>query len=704
MHKLARRISLLLVALLAVSALVALPVSGSTGNILIEVTIAPSPPKSMKIGETVNLYFGSVVWSGGSVDLYLSKDGYASLTIPGDVRYGPTFSVAIITNQSVYTGYSGYSVGFKWINGTIPTTLEIPGGKYYVKAFDGATAAVAVTDNYITLLASFEVTPASGPGGAALELKGYALPANDYANLSYDGTKIIDLYQANDKGRFVYTMTAPDKLGNMAPSPPTWGESVSFTTLTFQMVVNSTAQTETKTYKEYWRGLMQVKGYTGVLAPVGELYGNLTDFGVSYGVQVKVQGSIIIAGKWFYPGTATLYWDKATLMGTTTVNGTGFFNTTVTVPISKKGSHNITIADTKAVFIIWVEVIPTLILDPTKGVVGTTVTANGYGFPAPPTNVTIQWDYTDACITPVAKNMTYVLTDENGHFMGTFTVPATVGGSHTVKAIANDTAATFATATFTVLGTVTVSPAPVTNNGTVVTITGSGYAYNALYTLLLNSKNYYTAWQYGIPNGVPSWDPETAFWRPNCTGHFVLKVVIDASFRPGDHSVSLYKVTTNATLPDLDTYTLFTVEEPSKIDEILNLLKSVNATVVKIDGAVATVKTDVGTIKGTIVTIDGNVATIKTDVGLIKADVSLIKADAAAAKTSAASAATDAAAAKTQAASAATAATAAQTAAQQAASTATTTSTAVYAAIILALIAAIASIVAVITLQRKIAG
>ena len=67
-------------------------------------------------------------------------------------RYGPTFSVAKITNTSVdTTTYSGYSVGYNWINGTIPADLEIAGGIYFVKAFDGATAAVAVTDNYLKI-------------------------------------------------------------------------------------------------------------------------------------------------------------------------------------------------------------------------------------------------------------------------------------------------------------------------------------------------------------------------------------------------------------------------------------------------------------------------------------------------------------------------------------------------------------------------
>ena len=41
--------------------------------------------------------------SGGQVDLYVSADGYASLTVPGDVGYGLTFSVARMDDPTVDT-------------------------------------------------------------------------------------------------------------------------------------------------------------------------------------------------------------------------------------------------------------------------------------------------------------------------------------------------------------------------------------------------------------------------------------------------------------------------------------------------------------------------------------------------------------------------------------------------------------------------
>ena len=262
MHKLAKKMALLLVALTAFAvALPLVPARASLGNILINTKTAPSVSPTIKLGESVNLYFGGVTWSGGQVKLYISTDPFAALNTTTDIPYGPAFSVANITANTIDTSYSGYSVGYSWINGTIPTTLEIPGGKYYIKAFDGVTGAVAVTDNYINIIASFEVTPTFGPGQAPITLKGYALPANGYANFSYNagtGWKVIkDLVKANEKGRIVYSISAPDLKKAVTPQGEQ-NESLQTTTIYFQMIVNSTGQTETDTFVEYYLSLIHI--------------------------------------------------------------------------------------------------------------------------------------------------------------------------------------------------------------------------------------------------------------------------------------------------------------------------------------------------------------------------------------------------------------------------------------------------------------
>jgi len=354
------RICALLIAALVISSegsLIVL-VYASTGNILIGTTVPPSSPVEIEIGGSVSLYFGGVTWSGGQVELYLSKDGYGSLS-PDNVEYGPTFSVAKVTSSIVdNTTYLGYSVGNDWINGTIPITATFPGGDCYVKAFDGASS-VAVTDNYIRIKAAFEVTPPSGAGQTPLELRGYALPANGHANLSYnDGSgwkTIANLSPANQSGRLIYAINAPD-LGKVLPAGL---NSETYSTITFRLVVNETGQVLTDTFDEYWRGLKNVYSPDSInlTAPSGLLFGNGTDF-LYYKVHVRPKSTLTMSGKWFSVDAITIMWDGITVIGSAVADKNGFFKTTVTIPLTSEGLHNVLIKDANVRFTFKVNCLP----------------------------------------------------------------------------------------------------------------------------------------------------------------------------------------------------------------------------------------------------------------------------------------------------------------------------------------------------------
>ena len=121
------------------------------GNILINTETAPGHTVTIRPSETLDLYFGQVTWSGGQADLYISEDGYSSLTIPGDMHMEISFSIADLRSPSIdSTTYPGFSVGQNWIRGPIPDDLMAdlgPDTRYYVKAYDGSMSAVAVTDS-----------------------------------------------------------------------------------------------------------------------------------------------------------------------------------------------------------------------------------------------------------------------------------------------------------------------------------------------------------------------------------------------------------------------------------------------------------------------------------------------------------------------------------------------------------------------------
>jgi hypothetical protein len=345
MHKTSKAMSLLLAAFLAFSLLSAFATIASSGNILVGVTEPPSPVISVKLGGNVSLYFGRVTWSGGTIDLYLSTNGYSSLS-SSDFAFGQTFFVAKLEASEVDTmSYPGYSVGYNWINGTIPETLEFPGGNYYIKAFDGSTSAVAVTDNYITIICSLEVTPPSGPGGASIQLKGYAYPPNSYVNLSYlagnnrSWETIDDFVNTDQKGMFTYNVIALDLGRVMAATGPAQTSQILFKAI-------SPLGEDEAVFSEYWRGLVQVDGRT---AAEGILFGNNTNF-VEMGVQLEFYDLLIVAGQYFHPGVVYVLWDNATLINTMLADATGFFNTSFFIPVGAMGYHNVTIEDASTTF------------------------------------------------------------------------------------------------------------------------------------------------------------------------------------------------------------------------------------------------------------------------------------------------------------------------------------------------------------------
>jgi len=330
------------------------PAWSSSGNILINATVPPSPNIEVQIGGNISLYFGYVAWSGAQVKLYLSKNGYASISNQTDVIFGPTFDIIKIENVTIDSKtYLGFTVGRNWINGTIPKTLKVAGGECFVKAFDGSSTAVAVTDKSFAILAAFEVAPKYGAGLTPIELIGYALAPNDYGNLSYNAGKgwktISNFIGAGENGQLTYLMSAPD----LAQSLPA-GESPEFySTIIFRLVVNSTGQTLSDAFNEYKRGLRQVYSpdSKNLTVPEGKLFGNNTVF-INYGLYVRVKGNLTIKGEWFNPGTIMVYWDDTTLIGTATADENGFFKVSVTVPITSVGNHTITIHDATVKFVL----------------------------------------------------------------------------------------------------------------------------------------------------------------------------------------------------------------------------------------------------------------------------------------------------------------------------------------------------------------
>jgi hypothetical protein len=703
--------TLIVISLLAVaSGLQVVPTLGSLGNILIDTVTPPSSyPYYITLDvDVINLYFGGVTWSGGVFQLYLSGNGF-STRLSDDKAYGPLFTVAELTANTTTTK-DGYTVGNYWINGTIPESVAslIAGGEYWIKADDGATASVAVTDVPIYILASFEVVPTYGPGQQNITLMGRTLPAWGYATFEWLNTSMLwdpiaEEVPADELGSVDYSILAPD-LGEMLPSG-IWPED--YTTIIMRMRVFDDAMVEKQTpvnatFNEYKRGLLYVGDAVADADPDTEpvyLYGNNTD--LTSDVEVQVMGDLELSGKWFHPGNVSILWDSpsgqelATAVADAENNGT--FVATIEIPITWIGTHTIVIDDTKILFFVNITVTPSFALDPTEGPVDTVVNATGFGWPAV-VNVTIWWDDLDFCVAEDMLELLMVETDVNGHFSVLFNVPDTFGGVHDVTATTDSVTVT---ATFTVTPLLWVEPEVVTEETTLINVYGSGLDPTDEPDYLWFVDNHLFA---GDDEDIdPDCRGHIHFQMLNtfcCEGTHAVYAIVEGETQPADYPVA-YPIAVSAT---------FEVQKASELDAVISMLTDITTQLDDLDDFVrddsAAIHNDLDTIQDDIASAVADLTDAIGDVvdQIVAAiDLSALDTKLTSIETYAQTAATAATSASSSATTAANAANAAKTAAEGAQSTVGSMNMILYGAILLSGIAALAAIVAVIVLQRKVA-
>ena len=206
----------------------------------------------------------------------------------------------------------------------------------------------------------FTVSPTSGPANGSITLNGIGFTANSSVNISYlnplssTWVPIVNNLPTTSAQNFSYTFNAPDLLQNN-----TAGDNQPLSdNIVFRAQDNSNGHSYNTTipYTEWRRGLTQVADQTAT-----GLYGNNTNLATTAFVQNGQ--SIIVAGEWFSPGTASLLWDGTINLGTATTDRNGFFNATVLVPTTTAGQHTLTINDGASNFCVNLTRLPTVTND-----------------------------------------------------------------------------------------------------------------------------------------------------------------------------------------------------------------------------------------------------------------------------------------------------------------------------------------------------
>ena len=623
-----------------------------------------------------------VTFSGAQFDLYISKDGYSSIS-SDDKLYASGFSVSDLslahkevnkTNALLKDGLGTFTIGtFELTNDVTgnndtvkalvgPIPFDITADYKYIKIFDGSSTLVAVSAQIVEILPSFSLTPSKGAPCTTVTLTGVALPSGVVYNLTYDtDNALIAQVTSDENGKVTYSWQIPDLKNN--------NQSQFSIDIVINIIENSSGNpVGSVTFTEY-------QSYFTSITVDDEQGSNFANNSLS--VDVHTFSEVQLNGSYFCVscGEVTITVDGTTL-ATAPLNSAGNFTATFEIPESLSGGdHIVKVYDCSKTLTFNITVLPTLVVDPKAGPVNTTVTVKAYGF-EPSKIYYIYWEGT--CMNEVDRMIwiANATVGEDGKFnvTVTFNVPHAVGGPHEVEAWTDvdwaavaeeygynytclyddalwDYGPEYAETSFYVTPTLYFTPDEfAADEGGIFYLKGTGLNPDVLYVLNIDNQAFVTPSNLGNPVHTITCD--------EC-GDLTVELV-KAGFRPGLHSGALYGDNCqsngyygNYTIAAYATFTVTTegdlvvgdlmdhmnasisakiialTDKVAYINTTLGVMKTdienLNAKVISLQGDMATVLTSLGTISGKVTAIEGNVATVKTDVGTIKADVSTVK-------------------------------------------------------------------------------
>ncbi len=346
----------------------------------------------------------------------------------------------------------GVSVGTAPTNedGNFTFAFDIPaspGGSHTIKAEDTEDLSDTAT---LTVQASIIVNPTSGIIGSGVGVGGYGFGANKAITILFNN--------------FPVTLIAPvitDANGICS--------NAQF------YVPAGTVGTATITITD---GTNSINTSFTVLAATA----SITPTTGIIGTKVTVSGTDFAAG-----GTVTIkyYMAAGSTTGdfeefTATAGGDGVLSTTLDVPASEGGNHNIIITDgTNSINTSFTVLAATASISPTKGSTDTTVTVSGTNFAAGGT-VTIKYYLAAGSTTGDFEEFT-ATAGGDGVLSTTFDVPASEGGNHNI--IISDGTNSIDTSFTVESSDISISPKTSTASpgyiGIELTISGDGYAADA---------------------------------------------------------------------------------------------------------------------------------------------------------------------------------------------------------------------------------
>ncbi len=554
-------------------------------------------------------FFG-VDFSGSQFKLYLSTNGFSQInTTAGEtsdvLMTTNVFNVGALSGSFGEIGSTGYYIGT--ISGALivagPIPVQISNKYHFIKVYDGSSSSVAASIKEIGILPGLTTTPTSGPAGTIVTVSGGGFPVNTVINLNYSFpfTAFTLIWTPStvtgnwtgmtgiNTGPGYFTKSAAivdtKQVNNPPPIVPIELVTISISATHYSGI--DTVVYASTTFNENTRFISEVISLDSLghlvpptANPFGSenIYGNYNGSAAEGGItNLQTQnavslGSLIIAGNDSLINSGVTFWVGSTAtggtltqIGSTTSDNYGNFNGTATLPSLAIGLHLIVVKNNGVQYWFQIYIEPSLILtdvvtNTNSGTVGSTVNAQGYGFPAGDI-VYLYWyelsyyDYTYFNLNTTTGLLINFTVPSNGHFTGiAFYVPHSFGGDHYVYATTGYVKdpydylpATYITgATFTVTPSLIVTPNTANYSSTTqLTAIGTGFEPYVGYNVNLDGAQYspavcqYYCNAYYYEEGAPV--PGTVI--PTYVGDLNV-TFFAAGFQPGLHVVSMYSADT----------------------------------------------------------------------------------------------------------------------------------------------------------------
>ncbi len=358
-----------------------------------------------------------------------------------------SISVSSCTSGSLTTGGTGsFSCTFSVPSGTVGTSVVATnaGGQTATGTFTVTTPAIAVS-------------PSQGPVGATVTVSGTGFSVLSTVGLLFDGVTVTSCTSGSlgtdVSGDFSCTFAVPSgTVGTMVTATDVGGQTATGTfTVTTPAIAVSPSQ-----------------------GPVGATY-TVTGSGFS----VSSGAAVSFSGVFQTPSGCS----DGTYVGTAiTTDATGGFVCTFAVPSETAGPYSVvgedTATSTPTAAQTFTVTTPAIVVSPSQGPVGATVTVSGTGFSV---STTVGLLFDGVTVSTCTSGL--LGTDVSGDFSCTFSVPDGTSGT---TVTATDIGGQTATGTFTVtVPTIVVSPSqgPV---GATVTVSGTGFSVSSTVGLVFD--------------------------------------------------------------------------------------------------------------------------------------------------------------------------------------------------------------------------